>query len=309
MFFVEHDHVVETLSPYGADDAFAVGILPWRAGCDQDFFDPHAVDPFREVIAVDAVAIADEKTRGFFVWKGVDDLLGGPYGVGIGGHIEVNHLSPIVTEHDENVQDAESDGRNGEEIAGRNIGHVVVQERSPGLRRWLLGADHVLGHGRFGNVVAQQSQFGYDPWCAPHRVLSGHAANQIPDFAFDTRATGFPCPRLPSPIQLEAHSMPSDDRFGLDDGQCGTPVRSKPGEPHPEDASAEPQLRTFDGLFADRQLLSQGQILGGEAEPGHQERSDQKIDRLDDAHVEVSEVVWTRQFYTREAWAANPITP
>jgi hypothetical protein len=28
-------------------------------------------------------------------------LLGGPFGAGIRGNIEVNHLSPVVTEHDE----------------------------------------------------------------------------------------------------------------------------------------------------------------------------------------------------------------
>ena len=44
MGFVQYDHVVQTLSAYGADDAFAIGILPGRAWCDRDFFDPHAFD-------------------------------------------------------------------------------------------------------------------------------------------------------------------------------------------------------------------------------------------------------------------------
>ncbi len=38
----------------------------------------HAFHAVLEIVAVDAVAIANEKTQGFFVWEGVDDLLGGP---------------------------------------------------------------------------------------------------------------------------------------------------------------------------------------------------------------------------------------
>ena len=70
---------------------------------------------------VDAVTIAKEKSRGFFVRKGVDDLLGRPLGLGFRGHIEVHHLSPVVTEHDEDVQNTEGRGRNREEIASGDI--------------------------------------------------------------------------------------------------------------------------------------------------------------------------------------------
>jgi hypothetical protein len=107
-----------------------------------------------------AFAITDEKTGHFLVRKDIDDLLGGPFGAGIRGNIEVNHLSPAVTEHDENVQDAEGHGRNREEIASGDVGNVIVQKRPPGLRRRFPSADHVLGHGLFGDAVAQQGQFG-----------------------------------------------------------------------------------------------------------------------------------------------------
>ena len=97
MPFIQHDDVVETLSPYGADDPFAVRILPGRAWCDRDFFDSHVLDAVLEIITVDAIAITDKKTRGFFVRKGVDDLLGRPFGVGICGDVEVNDSPPAVS--------------------------------------------------------------------------------------------------------------------------------------------------------------------------------------------------------------------
>jgi len=127
---------------------------------DRDFFDAHALHALLEVLAINAVAIANEKTWCFLVREGVDDLLGGPFGLGICGDVEVDNLATIVTHHDESVQNAESDGRHREEVTGSDIGNVIVQKRSPGPRRRFPSADHVFGYGRFGSVVAQQKQLG-----------------------------------------------------------------------------------------------------------------------------------------------------
>ena len=81
-------------------------ILPGGTRCDRNFFNTHALDTLREVVTVDAVAITNQETRCFFVREGANDLLSCPFGVGIGGNVEANHLSPVVTENDEDVQDA-----------------------------------------------------------------------------------------------------------------------------------------------------------------------------------------------------------
>ena len=69
----------------------------------------------------------------------------------------------------------------------------------------------------------------------------------------------------------------------LDDGQRGSPVGPEPGEPDPEDPVAGPPLGAFDGVLVDGNLLPQCKDLSGQAEPGYQECSYQKEDRLDDA--------------------------
>lgn len=130
MGFVEYNHMIQTVSADRTDDTFAVRILPRRTGGDQDFVDSQAFYAIFEIVAVGAVAITNEKTRRFFVREGVDDLLGGPYGVGISGHVEVNDLAPVVTENDEDVQNAKSRGRNGEEITGGNIGNMIGQSHA-----------------------------------------------------------------------------------------------------------------------------------------------------------------------------------
>ena len=92
----------------------------------------------------------------FLVREGVDDLPGGPFGAGMRGNIEVDDLAAIVTEHDEDIQDAERHGRNREEVAGRDVWYVIVQEGPPGLRRRFPPEGHVPGHRPFGDVVTQQ---------------------------------------------------------------------------------------------------------------------------------------------------------
>ena len=125
--------MVQTLSAYGADDSFALRILPGRGGRDEDFVDAHAFDSLLEVVTVDAIAIADQKTWGRLVLEGIDDLLGGPCGVGIRGDAKVNDAPPIMAEHKEDVQDAKRDCGNSEEGPGR-LPRLVAVVRQGNLR-------------------------------------------------------------------------------------------------------------------------------------------------------------------------------
>ena len=58
--FIEHNHMIEALTTYGADHAFNVGALPWRARRRQHLFDSHGLDLFNEFAAEDPVAIPQQ---------------------------------------------------------------------------------------------------------------------------------------------------------------------------------------------------------------------------------------------------------
>jgi len=209
MGFTQDDHLIQTFTADGADHPFAIRILPGRVWCNQDFFDAHVLDAFLEVVAIDAISIPQEKPRRLLVRECVDNLLGGPFGIGIRGHVEMDDLSPVMAEHDEDVQDTEGHGGNREEVAGGDIGNVIGQECSPRLRGRFTDTDHVLGHSPFRNVVLQQEQFRQDSRCAPGGILTGNAANQFPDFAINAWPPYFAGPRLPPPIQFETLAMPA----------------------------------------------------------------------------------------------------
>ena len=153
--FVQHDHVVQAFAADGADDSFSVGILPGRSRRSGDFVGSHAFDAVLEIVAVDAVAIAKEKTWCLLVREGVDNLLGSPLGIGSRCNVKVNDLPAIVPEHDENVEHAKRNRRHGKESARGDVRNMIFDERSPSLRRWLADANHVLGDGPFGHIMPQ----------------------------------------------------------------------------------------------------------------------------------------------------------
>ncbi len=51
-----------------------------------------------------------------------DDLLGGPLGCGMVGHIEMPDAAPFVGQHDEDIEDTKRGGGDGEEINGDEVG-------------------------------------------------------------------------------------------------------------------------------------------------------------------------------------------
>ena len=114
MSLAEHDDMVEALASERADEALREGILPRAMRGGEDFLDAHAFDALPKVLAVDAVAIAEEIGGCGVVREGVDELLGGPGGSGMLGDAEVDDPSTMVSEHDENEEHAQAGGGNGE---------------------------------------------------------------------------------------------------------------------------------------------------------------------------------------------------
>src|SRR5262249_55960983 len=59
--------------------------------------------------------------------------VGRPLGGGVFGHVEVCDAPPMVSEHDENEEDAQACRGNREEIEGEEISDMIGEERSPRL--------------------------------------------------------------------------------------------------------------------------------------------------------------------------------
>ncbi len=156
MPFVEYDDMTKALALNGADHPLRVRILPWRSWRADDFFDTHVCNSCLEILTVDPIAIADQKSWRFVLRKGFDDLLSGPFGRWMLGDIEVNQLPSVVAKNDKREEDPKCCGGHRKEINTDDVAEVIIQKRTPGLRRWLSMPNHILVNGRFGHVVAEQ---------------------------------------------------------------------------------------------------------------------------------------------------------
>src|SRR2546426_12194526 len=81
--------MIQAFAPDRADEALREGVLPRALGRRQDFIDPYALHALPEPVTVDRVAIAEKIGRRGVVREGVHDLLGGPVGGWVFGHVEV----------------------------------------------------------------------------------------------------------------------------------------------------------------------------------------------------------------------------
>jgi hypothetical protein len=92
----------------------------------------------------------------------VDDLLGGPVGGGVLGHVEVDDPPVVVGEDDEDEQDAEASGGHGEEVDGDQVADMVGEERPSGLRGLGAPLGHEPGDGALGDVDAELQELPVD---------------------------------------------------------------------------------------------------------------------------------------------------
>lgn len=69
-----------------------------------------------KVVAMDAIPIANEIRRRIPIGESLDDCLGCPGRSVMLGHIEVEHLSTTMFQHDEHEQHPHGDRRHREEL-------------------------------------------------------------------------------------------------------------------------------------------------------------------------------------------------
>jgi hypothetical protein len=202
----------------------------------ENLLDPHALHSVPKLLAVDLVTIAQKIGARGVVREGVHDLLGGPAGGGVLGHVEVDDPPAVVGEYDEDEEDAEASGRHGEEVDRDQVADMVAEERPPGLRRPGAALRHEARDGALGHVEAKLQELAMDSWGAPERVRGGHARDQDLDLGVDRRSpSGGPAGEL-GPVLAEATPLPPQNGVGSDDHERAPPSGPDSGEPDPEKA-------------------------------------------------------------------------
>jgi len=88
---------------------------------------------------------------------------------------------------------------NGKKIDRDDLGEMVFQKGSPGLRRRFTAAEHVLGDATFADVDAELEQLPMNARCTPSGVLAAHPADRVSSLAGDRRPSFLSVPDFPTP--------------------------------------------------------------------------------------------------------------
>jgi hypothetical protein len=91
-------------------------------------------------MAEDRIAVAQQVTRTWVKRKCRPQLLAGPFHRWVGGHVEVKNAPAVMGQHQKYVKHLEMQGWDGKEIDRDQL----LQERAPGLGRWLVGTTMYL---------------------------------------------------------------------------------------------------------------------------------------------------------------------
>jgi len=100
-----------------------------------------------------------------------------------------------------------------------------------------------------------------DSRCAPQQIGFRHLADQLPDLAVLSRPPWAVAPGEASPVGGETPSMPSKNRFRLDDDECLFPVSPGSGQESPEEAIELPELRSPTSSIQNGELLAEREVF------------------------------------------------
>ena len=128
---IEHDHVIQTFTPDGANQPFNIRRLPRRSKGDWNLLDAHAFDALAKITAVDRVSVTNHVFGRFVPRQRLNHLLGRPSRRGMLGHVEVNHAAAIMAQYHEAKQHSKGGGGHGDKVDGHNVRCVILKECSP----------------------------------------------------------------------------------------------------------------------------------------------------------------------------------
>src|SRR5215510_13948786 len=121
MIRIEDDQMIEGFSANTANYSFRIRVLERRMWRGDHFLNLHPIHPASKLFSIDRISIPEEIERRGIIRKGFDDLLSGPLGCRIRGHIEMNNLPATVKKDAEAVQNAEIYCRDSGKIYGLNL--------------------------------------------------------------------------------------------------------------------------------------------------------------------------------------------
>jgi len=264
MRLVHGDHMIQQIAAAAFHPSFSDSVLPGALVRSSDGGDSHGLYCYWNLQAIFSISIEDQKSRSGLEGKRFPQLLNYPVTCWMPCHVEVQDLSPVVTDHEKAVEKAKSDRGDGEEIHCCNGLAVIPKKCQPTFGQlWISRRPpHPARDRSFGYIKSKHQKFSVNMWRSPRRVLRNHAENQIADFprhALSPNDVSTPGDR--TPVQLEASAMPANDGFGNDEDELPFPVRPKSTQQNPEQLIEGWNMRPWMLSLEDGELLPQDEVF------------------------------------------------
>ena len=133
MPLVDDDQMIQALSAECAYHAFGDGVGLGRPDRREYGFDAQPSCPWIEAPTIAAVAIPYEELCLLTPGCGLNQLLPDPLCSGVGRHIRVHELAPVMRDEEGYVQSLQCQRMNREEVSCPDMRCVVPEEGPPGL--------------------------------------------------------------------------------------------------------------------------------------------------------------------------------
>ena len=132
--FMECDDMIEKLLAAAADPAFREPVLPRRLHAGALRRQPRGLEELNHIGIEFRIVVENDVPVRNRIGERLAELLHDPLGCRIRGHIAMEDAAPAVLDHEEAVQQAKGDARNGKEVEGDSGLPVIVEEGEPTFR-------------------------------------------------------------------------------------------------------------------------------------------------------------------------------
>jgi hypothetical protein len=99
--FIQDDHVIQAFPANRADQSLNVGVLPWTAGCSEDFVNAHPLGGLLKHVPIAAIAVTEQIARCTIPGESVEKLSCGPFFSWMGSDSKMNRTSAVMVKNDE----------------------------------------------------------------------------------------------------------------------------------------------------------------------------------------------------------------
>src|SRR5262245_35022070 len=95
-------------------------------------------------------------------------------------YVDPRQFSPGQSDDDQNIKQLKAEGRNHEQVHGRDVWRMVAQKGSPALTGWLTSCGHVFGNGRLRHRKAELEQLTMNTRRTPKAGSQRSSAGSAP---------------------------------------------------------------------------------------------------------------------------------